>query len=232
MPIIVDKLTCIRGQLLHEGQIGSYINLLNKLHWNVLQYYRTKHIPHDNISTQSKIIKTEDIPLWGKESRDCWRDSSWWYRYRTSPLWRREEAEIMCQLSSCTTDRSCVAWFWPGLSLHYCVPGHYPGPSACSHPLITRCPLPSGGSTWSPPGFHPAHRTGLCQQLKMCNDVHHQLPDVITEFTKTNSTHRTASKLLAIFSSYHEIGQLYHGLTVVYSDSHENLRKCFFRLSE
>lgn len=108
----------------------------------------------------------------------------------------------MCQLSSCTTDRSCLAWFWPGLSLHYSVPGHHPGPSACSHHPITRCPLPSGGSTWSPSGFHPAHRAGLCQQLKMCNDVHHQLPDVITEFTKTNSTHRTVNKLLAIFSSY------------------------------
>lgn len=116
--------------------------------------------------------------------------------HHCSPLLRRgEAAESPCQISSCTTDCNYLAWFWPGLALHYCVPACRPVPSACCHQPITRCLVPSGGLTWNPAGFHPAQRKGLCQELKMCGGVHHQAREVITNFTITNrDKHSTASQ--------------------------------------
>lgn len=51
----------------------------------------------------------------------------------SSVLRRGEAAESLCQSSSCTTDCNYLAWFWPGLALHYCVPTHCRVPSACCH---------------------------------------------------------------------------------------------------
>lgn len=56
--------------------------------------------------------------------------------HRSSLLWIGKAAESLCQISSCTTDCNYLAWFWPGLALHHCVPTHRPVPSAqCLLPL-------------------------------------------------------------------------------------------------
>lgn len=166
----------------------------------MLEYYRTQiwRTTYEYISAPSKnksqrtffsgvkrtvLTETGGQTVAGGSAHHC-----------TSLLWRGEAAENLCQISSCTTDCNYLAWFWPGLAFRYCVPTHRPVPSACCHQPITQCPVPSGGLTWGPTGFHPAQRTGLCQQLKMCSGVHHQLPEVITNFTITNSTHSTVSQ--------------------------------------
>lgn len=94
-----------------------------------------------------------------------------------------DAAESLCQASSCTTDCNYLAWFWPGPARHYCVPTHHRVPSACCHQPITQSPVPSGGLTWRPTGFHPAQRNGLCQDIKIqwCAPTaagsRHQLPN-------------------------------------------------------
>lgn len=148
----------------------------------------------------------------------------------TSLLWSGEAAESLCQISSCTTDCNYLAWFWPGLAHHYCVPTHRPVPSACCHQPITQCPVPSGGLTWCPAGFHPAQRTSLCQQLKMCSGVHHQLPEVITNFIITNSTHSSVRRQWLPISFPAKTERFNWGViyTFLSSNSNENIKRSFF----
>lgn len=74
-----------------------------------------------------------------------------------------------------------------------------PPPLCPSSPPSACCHRPSGGLTRSvrttphplPSGLHPGRKTGSRQELKMCSDAHHQLPEVITNFTITISARRS-----------------------------------------
>lgn len=105
--------------------------------------------------------------------------------------WWRGGSLRLCQIPSCATDCDCLARFWPGWPPHRCVPTLRPAPAATGPAVAWPARSPPTPPPPIPPGLHRGRRTGSRQELKMCSDAHHQLPEVITNFTITISARQS-----------------------------------------